>query len=187
MLVVVVLAGVGVVLAAGHDRPGYADQGPGDRDRGLLLVALGIAVLGWCPRWVLRCAVRRPRRSRPSGLSGDVPLGLGRSACCADGVRSCPRGSAAGSPRARTYSGQRRCGRHRLWVFAQVRGPVEMQAGACCKTVGSAYVGSNPTPATTCKTARWLRKRGLAGPFSSCHGVYQDVTVGRYVAVVTDI
>src|SRR5436189_3314580 len=39
-LVVVVLAGVGVVLAAGHDRPGYADQGMGDRDRGLLLVAL---------------------------------------------------------------------------------------------------------------------------------------------------
>ena len=39
-LVVVVLAGVGVVLAAGHDRPGYADQGPGDRDRGFLLMAL---------------------------------------------------------------------------------------------------------------------------------------------------
>jgi hypothetical protein len=29
-LVAVVLADVGVVLAAGHDRPGYADQGPGD-------------------------------------------------------------------------------------------------------------------------------------------------------------
>src|SRR5262249_6550441 len=39
-LVVVVLAGVGVVLAAGHDRPGDADQGVGDRDRGLLLRAL---------------------------------------------------------------------------------------------------------------------------------------------------
>jgi hypothetical protein len=25
---------------------------------------------------------------------------------------------------------------------------VEVQAGAGCKTVGSAYVGSNPTPAT---------------------------------------
>src|SRR6266699_461501 len=39
-LVVVVLAGVGVVLAAGHDRPGDAGQGPGDRGRGFLLMAL---------------------------------------------------------------------------------------------------------------------------------------------------
>ena len=31
----------------------------------------------------------------------------------------------------------------------QVRGYVEVQAGAGCKTVGSAYVGSNPTPATS--------------------------------------
>ncbi len=31
----------------------------------------------------------------------------------------------------------------------QVRGYVEVQAGAYCKTVGSAYVGSNPTPATS--------------------------------------
>jgi hypothetical protein len=37
-LVVVVLAGVGVVLAVGHDRPGYADQGMGDRGGGLLLM-----------------------------------------------------------------------------------------------------------------------------------------------------
>jgi hypothetical protein len=27
------------------------------------------------------------------------------------------------------------------------------------------YVGSNPTPATTCETARWLRKRSPAGCF----------------------
>jgi hypothetical protein len=33
-------------------------------------------------------------------------------------------------------------------VFMQVRGYVEVRAGAVCKTVGSAYVGSNPTPAT---------------------------------------
>ena len=31
----------------------------------------------------------------------------------------------------------------------QVRGYMEVQAVAVCKTVGSAYVGSNPTPATT--------------------------------------
>jgi len=34
-----------------------------------------------------------------------------------------------------------------------------------CKTVGSAYVGSNPTPATTSETAPWLRKRSPAGRF----------------------
>jgi len=31
----------------------------------------------------------------------------------------------------------------------QVRGHMEVQAGAVCKPVGSAYVGSNPTPATS--------------------------------------
>ena len=34
-------------------------------------------------------------------------------------------------------------------TFTHVRGHMEVQAGAYCKTVGSAYVGSNPTPATT--------------------------------------
>ncbi len=40
----------------------------------------------------------------------DLPSGLCWSACCADRVRGCPCYLAAGSPRARTYSGQRRCG-----------------------------------------------------------------------------
>jgi hypothetical protein len=44
-LVVVVLAGVGVVLAAGHDGPGDADQDTGDRDCGLLLLALADGML----------------------------------------------------------------------------------------------------------------------------------------------
>jgi hypothetical protein len=30
----------------------------------------------------------------------------------------------------------------------------EWPKGAVCKTVGSAYVGSNPTPATTSENAR---------------------------------
>src|SRR6185437_1472976 len=48
----------------------------------------------------------------------------------------------------------------------------EWPKGTVCKTVGSAYVGSNPTPATTSETASdlWLRGRGLsslqAGPCS---------------------
>src|SRR5260370_19357385 len=36
----------------------------------------------------------------------------------------------------------------RLVTFTQVRGHMDVQAGAVCKTVGSAYVGSHPTPAT---------------------------------------
>ncbi len=34
--------------------------------------------------------------------------------------------------------------------YPQVSGYSDGQAWAVCKTVGSAYVGSNPTPATTC-------------------------------------
>jgi hypothetical protein len=63
-------------------------------------------------------------------------------------VHGCPWNWRHGSPRARTYSGQRRGRQPREVSFPQVSGHVEVQAGACCKTVGSAYVGSNPTPAT---------------------------------------
>ena len=61
-LLVVVLAGLGVVLAAAEDRPGDADQGAGDRDRGFLLVALAcyltseVSYQGFC-RFVRRVAV----------------------------------------------------------------------------------------------------------------------------------
>jgi hypothetical protein len=54
-------------------------------------------------------------------------------AWCEDGVRGCPRGTADGSPLARTYSGQRRRGRHCQLVFTQVRGHMEVQAGTVCK------------------------------------------------------
>jgi len=49
----------------------------------------------------------------------------------------------------------------------QVRGYVEVQAGAGCKTVGSAYVGSNPTPATTCENGPLAGNSRLCGPFFS--------------------
>jgi hypothetical protein len=50
-----------------------------------------------------------------------------------DGVRGCPRDPAAGIAPVRTYSGQRRRCRHRQVVFTQVRGHMEVQAGAVCK------------------------------------------------------
>jgi hypothetical protein len=66
----------------------------------------------------------------------------------ADGVRSCPAISARGARRPRTYDGRARsCGQHQR-PFPQVIAHVEVQVGEHCKTVGSAYVGSNPTPAT---------------------------------------
>ena len=39
-------------------------------------------------------------------------------------------------------------------MFAQVSCYAEVQAGAVCKTVGSAYVGSNPTPATSFRRSK---------------------------------
>jgi hypothetical protein len=45
-----------------------------------------------------------------------------------------------------------------LEVYAQVKGSARLRRVAVCKTVGLAYVGSNPTPAT-CKAARQDRCR----------------------------
>ena len=39
---------------------------------------------------------------------------------------------------------------------------------AVCKTVGSAYVGSNPTPATTCEDGPLAGISRLCGPFFLC-------------------
>ena len=57
-----------------------------------------------------------------------------------------------------------------------VRGHIEVQAGAYCKTVGSAYVGSNPTPATTSENGPLAAETRPAGRFllvaaciSACH------------------
>ena len=48
---------------------------------------------------------------------------------------------------------------------------------AACKTVGSAYVGSNPTPATTCENGPLAGNSRLGGPFPSCHVLYQGVSL----------
>jgi hypothetical protein len=98
-------------------------------------------------------------------------------ASCADAVRGCPCGRTARSPRVRTYSGQRRRGGHCPVAYAQVRWHVEVQAGAYCKSVGSAYVGSNPTPATTCENGPLAAETRPGGPFPSCHAVYQGVSL----------
>jgi hypothetical protein len=93
--------------------------------------------------WVDVCKRRLLRLPREG-----VPARFGRSACSADGVRGCPRDPPSGCQHPRTYGGQGRRGEGHSAAFTQVRGYIEVQAGAVCKTVGSAYVGSNPTPAT---------------------------------------
>ena len=52
-------------------------------------------------------------------------------------------------------------------ISAGQRG-VTRTGGACCKTVGSAYVGSNPTPATTCENGPLAGNSRLCGPFLLC-------------------
>ena len=85
------------------------------------------------------------RRRRSQGA--DLP----RSTGCADAVRGCPCHGRRMDLRSRTYNGQR--WRKRMLLRRHFRSSgdyVTVRGGAVCKTVGSAYVGSNPTPATTC-------------------------------------
>jgi hypothetical protein len=67
--------------------------------------------------------------------------------------------------------------RSRLGIFWRMRGEVQrpvaypqfrLHMAAVCKTVGSAYVGSNPTPATTCENGPLARNSRLCGPFLLC-------------------
>ena len=76
-------------------------------------------------------------------------------------------------PRARTYSGQRCRAEWHTTSFTQVNSYVKEQAGAVCKTVGFAFGGSNPPPATTCENGPSAADTRLCGPFllgpAMCH------------------
>src|SRR6266568_8158590 len=74
-------------------------------------------------------------------------------------------------------SGQRRDAETGPVMFAQVNGYVAWRGGAVCKTVGSAYVGSNPTPATTCENGPLAAETRPGGPFPSCHAMYQHASL----------
>jgi hypothetical protein len=58
-----------------------------------------------------------------------------------------------------------------------IGGLVQRPKGAVCKTVGSAYVGSNPTPATTTENGPHAAGTRSGGPLPSCHAMYQDVSL----------
>ena len=80
---------------------------------------------------------------------------------------SAARASLPGSLGARTGGGQQRPRIRPRGVYVLVRGLLLGQRREVCKTVGSAYVGSNPTPATTVMsqdiedTANLHRVRGV--------------------------
>ena len=57
---------------------------------------------------------------------------------------------------------------------------------AGCKTVGSAYVGSNLTPATTCENATLAANSRANGAFLLCPGVSPCRAVDRHIALSTD-
>ena len=63
-------------------------------------------------------------------------------------------------------------------VFAQVK---RVGCGVC-KTVGSAYVGSNPTPATTCENGPLAGNSRLRGPFPLCPGMCHLVALRTAVS-----
>jgi len=65
-----------------------------------------------------------------------------------DAVRVCPQFHHSEPLRSRTYSGRACPPRPRSTAYAQVRRYTGVSEQAVCKTVGLAYVGSNPTPAT---------------------------------------
>ena len=69
---------------------------------------------------------------------------------------------------ARTHCGRRRPGKEPRTAYALVSAVWLVRRRAVCKTVGSAYVGSNPTPATTCENGPLARNSRLCGPFVLC-------------------
>src|ERR1039457_4081025 len=59
--------------------------------------------------------------------------------------------------------------------YLQVRRHIDEPGQEVCKTVGLAYVGSNPTPATTSGNGPWPGHTRARGPSSSCPAVSHDV------------
>ena len=66
-------------------------------------------------------------------------------------------------------------------------GPCDCTRRTGSETVGSAYVGSNPTPATPWKNGPLARKRGRAGRFSLVTACIWVCTVGRCMAGLTRV
>ena len=80
-----------------------------------------------------------------------TPVSTGATGPCQTRGENEPHPMAYPYARLRTRHGRNRPPRIAFVRFSQVRGLPLADVRMVCKTVGSAYVGSNPTPATTCK------------------------------------
>jgi hypothetical protein len=123
-------------------------------------------------RGTLKCQVRA---TKPGGtVSVTAPTGPVRGLFCPRPWPVPPwsvvpsaavRGPhAPGTRRPRTAAARNRASKR---VRAGQRGVTRAER-AGCKTVGSAYVGSNPTPATTCEDGPLAANSRLGGPFFLC-------------------
>ena len=116
--------------------------------------------------------------AEPAGQENRVGVALRVTApipAVRDQAFSCPWLS--GSRGARTCSGRRR---PQACLAARIRWSAAFDSGrrrAVCQTVGSAYVGSNPTPATTCENGPLAAETRPRGCFRSCHVAYQSVSL----------
>jgi hypothetical protein len=124
-----------------------------------------------------RCGTGRRRGACGAGKPGGRAVSVTAPIPAVRGQAfSCPW--LPGSRGARTCSGRRR---PETCLAARIRWSAAFDSGrrrAVCKTVGSAYVGSNPTPATTCENGPLAGNSRLGGPFPSCHAVYRSVSLG---------
>ena len=123
------------------------------------------------------------RPAAPGDGLDTAPALAVRARPCAASLPSPPRTDAWRTAAARNPASQR---------ISAVQ-PDEPRVGATgCKTVGSAYVGSNPTPATTCGNGPVAGNSRLCGPFSfvpacvilsrcrpSCCAVHGRIADGR--------
>jgi len=115
---------------------------------------------GWCGTGRRRraCGAGKPG-GRAVSVTAPIPAVRGQ-------VFSCPWLS--GTRGARTCSGQRR---PQTCLAARIRWSARLtrvEGERSVKTVGSAYVGSNPTPATTCRNGPLAGNSRLCGPFLLC-------------------
>ena len=123
-----------------------------------------------------RCGTGRRRRACGAGKPGGRAVSVTAPIpAVRDQAFSCPW--LPGSRGARTCSGRRR---PQTCLAARIRWSARLTLGrrrAVCKTVGSAYVGSNPTPATTCGNGPLAAETRPRGCFRSCHVAYQSVSL----------
>jgi len=126
-----------------------ARQDPGDEDDGDTEQDPEMGGSGWNSRWDGRC--NRSYRARPWPFR---PPSVGRP-------KRCPR----------THSGRQQPAIVPRTAYALVSGLYLGRRRAVCKTVGSAYVGSNPTPATRCENAPLAAISRASGAFRLCPAV----------------